>query len=163
MVKLGMLKYRVVNNQVHEDCKVKRTWRLVVLALLVFVATVAGCQPTSTEPEREIRRAPIHEVQVNISESYTLAKGKQLTGPPQVFVYIKGGLADGCTIFHESTIKRRQMSTISITVTTRRPRDAVCTQVYGFFEQNIVLGANFTSGETYTINVNDKTTSFVMQ
>jgi len=52
---------------------------------------------------------------------------------------------------------------VSITVTTKRTREAVCTQVYGYFEQNVNLGSDFVSGKTYTINVNDKTTSFVME
>jgi len=103
-------------------------------------------------PELEIRLAPIHEVQVNIAESY----------PPQVIVYIKGGLSDGCTTFHELKTERTG-NKINIEVTTQRPKDKGCTAVYGYFEKNVNLGSEFISGETYTINVNDKTTSFVMQ
>ena len=54
-------------------------------------------------------------------------------------------------------------NTINITVTTQRPNDAVCARVYGSFEQNVALGSALTSGDSYTINVNDETTSFVMQ
>jgi len=104
------------------------------------------------QQELEIRLAPIHDVQVNIAESY----------PPQVIVYIKGGLSDGCTTFHELTIEHHGNAT-DIEVTTQRPKGAVCTEVYGFFEKNVNLGSDFTSGETYTVNVNDKTASFVMQ
>jgi len=103
-------------------------------------------------PELEIRLAPIHEVQVNIAESY----------PQQVIVYIKGGLSDGCTTFHELTTERKD-NTINIEVTTQRPKDKECTAVYGYFEKNVNLGSEFISGETYTINVNDKTTDFMMQ
>ncbi len=103
-------------------------------------------------PELEIRLAPIHEVQVNIAESY----------PSQIIVYIKGGLSDGCTTFHELTTERKD-NTINIEVTTQRPKDKECTAVYGYFEKNVNLGSEFISGETYTINVNDKTTDFMMQ
>lgn len=127
-------------------------WYLVALALTVAMVTAIGCQPETGEDEIEIRPAPIHEVQVNIAESF----------PQQVFIYIKGGLADSCTTFHE-LIWERSGSTINIEVTTQRPKGAICAQVYGFFEKNVALGTDFTSGETYTINVNDKTTSFVMQ
>ena len=96
--------------------------------------------------------APIHEVQVNIAESY----------PPQVIVYIKGGLSDGCTTFHELKTERTG-NKINIEVTTQRPKDKECTAVYGYFEKNVNLGSDFVSGETYTIDVNDKTTNFVMQ
>ena len=130
----------------------KRTLYLVVLVLIVIIVTAVGCQPAPAEPELEISLATIEEVQVNIAESY----------PPQIFVYIKGGLADSCTTFHELT-EERNGNTISITVTTQRPKDKTCAQVYSFFEKNVNLGTDFTSGETYTINVNDKTTSFVMQ
>jgi inhibitor of cysteine peptidase len=100
----------------------------------------------------EIRLAPIHEVRVNIAESY----------PPQVIVYVEGGLSDGCTTFH-SLKTERNGDTINIEVTTQRPKGAVCAQVYGFFEKNVNLGSDFVSGETYTINVNDYNTSFEMQ
>ena len=130
----------------------KRTLCLAALALMVVMATVTSCQPDTDEQEIEIRPAPIHEVQVNIAESL----------PPQVFVHIQGGLRDGCTTFHELTTQRNG-NTINIEVTTQRPKGAICAQVYGFFEKNVALGTDFTSGETYTINVNDKTTSFVMQ
>ncbi len=100
----------------------------------------------------EVRLAPIHDVQVNIAESY----------PPQVFVYIKGGLSDGCTTFYEMT-EERSGNTISITVKTQRPKDAICTQVYGYFEKNLNLGTDYISGQTYTIKVNSEVISFVMQ
>ena len=133
----------------------KRPLYLVALALVVVLVTAIGCSTESYEDNKgeiEIRPAPIHEVQVNIAESF----------PQQVFVYIKGGLADGCTIFHELTTERSG-NTINIEVTTQRPKGAMCAQVYGFFEKNVGLGSNFTSGKTYTINVNDEATSFVMQ
>jgi hypothetical protein len=129
--------------------KKQLAWRrnyLVVISLLLLVATAIACQ------QLEIRPAPIHEVRVAIAESY----------PPQVVVYIKGGLSDGCTTFHELKTERSG-NAVNITVTTQRPKGAVCTQVYGYFEQNLNLGSDFISGQTYTIQVNEKTTSFVMQ
>ena len=130
----------------------KRILYLVTLALIVLIVITAGCQPTPSEPELEIRLAPIHEIRVNIAESY----------PPQVLVYIKGGLADSCTTFHKLTTEREGKN-VTITVTTKRPKDAICAEVYGFFEKTVNLGSDFTSGETYTLRVNDKTTIFVMQ
>ena len=121
----------------------------VVIGLML---AVVGCDSGVDEHELEIRLAPIHEVRVNIAESY----------PPQVFVFIKGGLTDSCTSFHELSTERSG-NTINITVTTQRPKGMQCAQVYGYFEENVNLGSDFVSGETYTINVNDKMTSFVMQ
>ena len=126
---------------------------IVILFVSLVRGVFVGCGGSTIDgQELEIRLAPIHEVQVNIAESY----------PPQVFVYIKGGLTDSCTTFHELTTERSG-NTINIEVTTQRPKDAVCAQVYSFFKQNVNLGTDFISGKTYTINVNDSTTSFVMQ
>jgi len=127
--------------------KAKLYFGVAVLCLLGLV--LGSCARVE---ELEIRLAPIHEVRVNIAESY----------PPQVFVYIKGGLSDGCTTFHKLTTERRG-NTIYIEVATQRPKGAICTQVYGFFEQNVNLGSDFTSGGTYVVRVNNVTTSFVMQ
>jgi len=102
--------------------------------------------------EIEISPAPIHEVDVLFMESF----------PVQVGVRIKGGLRDGCTTFHDTVVKR-EGNVIDIRVTTQRPKDAVCSQVYGFFEKNLNLGSDFTSGESYTLQVNDHITTFVAQ
>jgi len=128
--------------------------RLFISALIFPAMTIAGagCRAAPVEPEIGIHLAPIHDVQVNIAESY----------PQQIFVYIKGGLADGCTTFHDLT-EERTGNTIDIEVTVERSQEAICSQVYGFFEKNVALGSDFTTGETYIINVNDKTASFIMQ
>ena len=125
---------------------------LCVLVLVILALATTGCRTGNNEDEAEIRPAPIHEVDVRIAESF----------PPQVFVYIKGGLADSCTTFNELTTKQRD-NIIDIEVTTQRPRDTECAQVYSFFEKNVALGSDFTSGETYIINVNNEKTTFVMQ
>ncbi|MEE9583616.1 MAG: hypothetical protein V3W01_03020 [Dehalococcoidales bacterium] len=127
----------------------KRILILAALTLTAVAVAAVGCKPATDGQEIEIRLAPIHEVRVNIAESF----------PEQVFVYIKGGLADGCTTFN-GVETERSGTTIDITVTTQRPRDATCIQVYSFFEQNVALGSQFTRGESYTVNVNDVTTSF---
>ncbi len=129
---------------------IKRGIYLTALASAILLAF--GCQSSGTDGQIEIRPAPIHEVRVSIAESY----------PPQVFVYIKGGLADSCTTFNDLKTER-DGNIINMEVTTQRPRDAICAQIYGFFEKNVNLGTDFTSGETYVVNVNDETTSFVMQ
>ena len=114
---------------------------IIALVLAAMIVAAVGCQ--WGQPELEIKQAPIHEVQVNIAESY----------PEQIFVYIKGGLADSCTTFHDLETERCE-NTINIEVTTERPKDAVCAQVYGYFEKNVALGSDFIRGETYIVDVN---------
>ena len=102
-----------------------RTLWYVVIFCISILGTLVGCKSNGGVQDIEIRLAPIHEVQVNIAESY----------PPQVMVHIKGGLSDSCTTFHELTTERSG-NTINIEVTTQRPRDTACAQVYGFFENS---------------------------
>ncbi|MBI4283622.1 MAG: hypothetical protein HY663_04045 [Chloroflexi bacterium] len=125
----------------------------IALTFLTISFVTVGCQtrakevpepPVTDKREMEIRLAPIEEVRVRIAESY----------PPQIFVSIRGGLSDACTTPHEVKVARSG-NTINIEVTTQRPRDAICAQVYSTFEKNVALGSDFTPGKTYTINVND--------
>ena len=118
-----------------------------LLVTVVLATTIAGC--SWWQPDMEIKLAPIHEVQVNIAESF----------PEQIFVYIKGGLADSCTTLRSVETEHCQ-NTINIVVTTERPRDVACAQVYSFFEENVALGSDFISGETYIVDVNGVTRSF---
>lgn len=99
--------------------------------------------------DMEIKLAPIDEVNVTILES----------NPPQISVYIKGGLPDGCTTFHDIETTR-EGSTVNITVTVQRPRGVDCPAIYTYFEKYINLGSDFIFGTTYTLNVNDYHTTF---
>jgi len=97
----------------------------------------------------EIKLAPIHQVDVYIMESY----------PEQIGVHIRGGLSDGCTTFHGLTVTR-EGNVVNIEVTVQRPRGVDCPAVYNYFEQNVNLGTDFAFGTTFTLNVNDYTTTF---
>ncbi len=114
---------------------------IIALVLAAMIVAAVGCQ--WGQPELEIEQAPIHEVQVNIAESY----------PEQIFVYIKGGLADSCTTFHDLKTERID-NTINIEVTTERPKDVECAQIYSFFEKNVALGSDFIVTELYIVDVN---------
>src|SRR5512139_2283131 len=95
--------------------------------MLPLAAT--GCSGYGIAP------APIHEVSVSVAESF----------PPQIFVYIKGGLRDGCTTFNDLNTSRNE-TTVTIKVTTKHPRNKVCPAVYTFFEKNVSLGSDFVPG-----------------
>ena len=97
----------------------------------------------------EIKPAPIHEVKVSLLKS----------NPPQVSVDIQGGLPDGCTSYHDMDVTQ-EGNTIIIKITVQRPKDAFCPAIFTFFNKFINLGSEFTTGTTYTLKVNDYTTSF---
>ncbi len=98
--------------------------------------------------------APIDGVEVVIAESY----------PPQHFLTVTSGLRNGCVQFDSYEVSRLDR-TIEITVTNLEPadRDRPCTDVYGTVETRIALGSEFEPGQTYTVNINDFTTTFVTQ
>jgi hypothetical protein len=97
----------------------------------------------------EIKLAPIDEVKV-----YTMK-----SNPPQIGVYIKGGLSDGCTTFQDIETSR-EGNTINIKVTVQRPRGVACPAIYTNFERDVNLGPDFAFGTTYTLNVNAYSTTF---
>ena len=127
---------------------------VILLSLvMVIMLMLPSCSSGNNEGNLEIKLAPIHELDIRFAESF----------PVQVFLYVKGGLSDGCTQFHGIEIKSRSGNSIKVEVTVERPKDKVCPAVYTYFEQNLNLGTNFKSGETYTVIVNDKNVVFVMQ
>jgi len=130
---------------------VKRFAATLIVGLALGTA-LGGCTGGNS-PELEVKLAPIHVLDVRFAESF----------PVQVFIYIKGGLSDGCTRFHGIEIKSRSNNNVRVEVTVERPRNATCPAVYTFFEQNLNLGSDFKTGETYSVVVNDKSTSFKMQ
>jgi hypothetical protein len=125
---------------------------LSALIALTLLLPLSGCQSETTPTNLEIKPAPIHEINISYAKS----------NPPQVLVSIKGGLPDGCSKFHDVNFQVTG-KTVDIKVTIERPKDAICTAIYGYFDQTINLGSNFVRGDVYTVNVNDQTTTFTMQ
>jgi len=128
-----------------------------ICCLFTLLLSICGCAAftqgvNSTVKDMEIDQAPIHAVHVNIAESY----------PPQVILWIKGGLKDSCTSVYE--IKEKRIGNeIVVEITTQRPKGASCDTVYSFFERYVNIGTEFISGQTYTIKVNEYVTTFTMQ
>ncbi len=113
-----------------------------------------GIWPASWGLEMVRRPAPIYEVRMNTSEE-----------EPRVSVYIKGGLPQGCEASHGYSVEQLIDDTIYIKATIRHLKDVPC-EDYIYFEETVNLWPsllkNFNSGETYKVNVNGYTTTFVM-
>ena len=108
--------------------------------------------PTTTAGANvQIESAPINQVRVDFLQ----------TQPVQVSVYIKIGLRDTCTTFHDISTARSG-NTITITVTNQHVTGAICGQIYTFVEKNVNLGSGFVSGQPYTVQVNGQATNFTM-
>jgi hypothetical protein len=132
---------------------------LLASAALALLATAADCRhrdaaPTST-PARSIVDAPIDGLDILVRESF----------PPGYTLRILSGLPSGCAQFDRAEITGRSDATITVRVTNSVPADptTACTAIYGTHESFLDLGTDFTSSTTYTVRVNDKTTTFVAQ
>jgi hypothetical protein len=83
--------------------------------------------------------------------------------PPQYVVRIQAGLPSGCAerYTHEVT---RNGNLVQIVVLNSLPDAAqACTMIYGMYELNVNLGSDFTSGQTYTVRVNEREVTFRAQ
>lgn len=101
-------------------------------------------------PGRVTVPAPIDRVDVLVRES----------SPPQVTVKVLAGLPSGCAQRGSHSVGRTG-DTFIVTVLNSMPKgDPVCTMIYGTYELNVDLGRQFAPGTTYTVQVNDKTTTF---
>ena len=122
---------------------------LAVILLAGAVAFAAG-RGGPAAPGRQTVAAPIDQIDVVIRES----------APPQVALKIKAGLPGGCAQ-RDSHSVTRSGDTFTVTVLNSMPTgNPVCTMIYGTYDVTIELGSDFRIGGTYTVKVNDKTTTF---
>lgn len=81
--------------------------------------------------------------------------------PVQIHVLAEGYLPDSCTeIDNVSTVK--DGNNFNATITTKRPKDAMCTQVIVPFNKTIPLEVQGLKAGNYTVNVNGVIGSFVL-
>jgi hypothetical protein len=130
---------------------------LATIALVVVVGVLAmartGGALLPAPPGRHTVAAPIDGLDVRVMES----------SPPQYMLRVLAGLPSGCAKQDSHTVSRVG-DTIRVTVLNSMPTgDPPCTMIYGSYELNINLGTDFLSGSTYTVNVNDKATTFKAQ
>ncbi len=116
-------------------------------------SAISSFSTQSCGPSTLTKPAPIDHLNVNTVGS----------NPVQYVVHIVAGLQGGCASPASHQVYRHG-DVIDITVLNNVPApDQICTAIYGQYELNINLGSDFASGHTYTVNVNDKTTTFTAQ
>lgn len=79
--------------------------------------------------------------------------------PVQIQVIAEGYLPDGCTEINEIK-NERDGNIFNINISTKRPRDAICTQALESFTETIPLEVRGLKAGNYTVNVNGVTGSF---
>ena len=90
---------------------------------------------------------PIQEIEVLLAESH----------PVQVSVEVTGWLPDSCTAHHE-TRQAQEGNTITIQITTIRPRDFACATVVTEYQERVSIGT-LAAGD-YKVIVNDVEAEF---
>ena len=90
---------------------------------------------------------PIAEIEVLLAES----------DPVQVTVEVNGWLPDSCTAHHE-THQTQEGNSITIQITTIRPRDLACATVVTEYQEQIFIGT-LPVGD-YTVRVNSMEQEF---
>ncbi len=93
--------------------------------------------------------ANVESIQVMIMESF----------PVQVHVIAEGYLPSGCTEINEITTER-EGDIFNIKISTKSPKDALCTQAIVPFSKTIPLEVQGLKAGNYTVNVNGVTGSF---
>lgn len=133
----------------------KRSVVAAVLALGVILLAGAAALASargdlSPAPGRQAIAGPIDRMDIVIRES----------SPPQVTLNATAGLPSGCAQ-RESHSVTRTGDTFTVSVLNSMPTgNPVCTMIYGTYELNIDLGRDVRPGVTYTVRVNDQTTTF---
>ena len=142
-----------------------KTVKLMAVLFAVFIVALSGCvdngqnnidngteEPTEGQNSGEeyiYGLANVERIDILILESF----------PVQVNVIAEGYLPDGCTEIDEIETER-EGNVFNITITTKRPKDAICTQAIENFSETIPLEVQGLSAGNYTVNVNGVTGSF---
>ncbi len=93
--------------------------------------------------------AKVESIQIATLESF----------PVQIQVIAKGYLPDGCTEIDEIKNESKE-NVFNINISTKRPKDALCTQATKNFTETIPLEVRGLKAGNYTVNVNGVTESF---
>ena len=121
---------------------------VILLAGAAALASARGDLGPATA--RQAIAAPIDRMDIVILDS----------SPPQVTLNVMAGLPSGCAQ-RESHSVTRTGDTFTVSVLNSMPTgNPVCTMIYGAYELNIDLGRDVRPGVTYTVRVNDQTTTF---
>ena len=79
--------------------------------------------------------------------------------PVQIHVVAQGYLPDSCTEIDKIKTER-EGNNFNINISTKRPKDAMCTQVIVPFNETITLDVQGLKAGNYTVNVNGVKGSF---
>ncbi len=144
----------------------KSTIRLIVLMIITSLIMLSGCtqapdssidSDSDTQDNKNESQdgdyiygtAVVESIEILVLESF----------PVQIHVVAKGYLPDGCTEI-DRVEEKRDGNTFTVTITTKRPKDMMCTQAIVPYEKVVPLDVYGLKAGTYDVNVNTVTDSF---
>lgn len=132
------------------------TFSMTVIVLASGEPDVVDGDDTDTitdgdDTEYIIRDAAVDDIEILMMESF----------PLQVSVVATGYVPDGCTEIDADNIEvTRDGNAFDVSLKTKRPADAMCTQALEPFEVNIPLDVYGLEAGVYTVDVNGVTDTF---
>ena len=151
---------------------------ILILTTIIAMVMISGCTQNNEENNKDLqtptpdftadstltgtmipedgkfiyRNATVEEIQIMVLESF----------PVQINVVANGYFPDGCTKI-DQTLKNMEGNTFFITITTKRPADAMCTMAIVPFNEVISLDVYGLEAGEYEVNVNGIMDSFTLE
>lgn len=126
---------------------------LVVVAIIAFLVTRGKGKNNTADQNMVIGDAQVDKIDIALLESF----------PVQVNVLASGTLPDDCTEIGD-VVQRYDNGTFYVSLETKRPQDAVCTQVTKPFSKNVSLSGvvGLPKGD-YVVDVNGVKGTFAFE
>jgi inhibitor of cysteine peptidase len=152
--------FRIMDNGNQQiDAIYKRPWENVTgeeetFSLMLEVEGKPVASVDGDDGEYVYDTANVDDINVMVMESF----------PVQVSVQATGYLSDGCTVIDEANITTaKKGNTFNVHISTKRPKDAICTQALVPFEINVHLDVYSLEKGNYTVDVNGVQGSFELE
>jgi inhibitor of cysteine peptidase len=139
--------------------------KVMTFLFMVFVIILSGCVDKGQNETKAGNTTNNTEENNGVDYIYSTANVQNIkivsleSFPVQVQVIAEGYLPDGCTEI-EKIKTEREGNAFNINISTKRPKDAVCTQVIKNFTETIPLEVQGLKAGNYTVNVNGVNESF---
>jgi len=132
---------------------------IILFAIIISIISCIGCAEIIDDILNDIDR-PSNGDSDDVDNQWIIAdmpiQGIEVllaaSDPVQVTVEINGWLPDSCTEHHETHLTQEE-NTITIQITTIRPKDLACAAVVTEYQENVAIGT-LPAGD-YTVTVNN--------
>ncbi len=135
---------------------------ILTLILLLFIATgCGGSEPEPTATPIPPTAAPVREAVTGTANVESIQILLLESFPVQVNARMRGVLPDGCTTIDQITTDKSG-NNFTITMTTFRPADAVCTEAVVPFDEVVALDVLGLDAGAYNVTANGVSGSFTL-